>query len=109
MRTLLALSCAMLATAGCGTARRSSPVSGEFASDPALERGAIAFMTRCHKCHPGGEAGLGPAINNKPLPRFLIRFQVRQGLGAMPSFPEDVIGDALLDDLVFYLVELRRG
>jgi hypothetical protein len=28
-----------------------------------------------------------------PLPRFLMRFQVRHGLGAMPAFPPEVLKD----------------
>ena len=38
-----------------------------------------------------GEAGLGPEINDKPLPGFLIKFQVRHGMGTMPSFKKDRI------------------
>jgi mono/diheme cytochrome c family protein len=109
MRTLLTLALTLLAVWGCGSARRGSSVAGSLdLRDPELERGAIAYMASCHKCHPGGEAGLGPALNDKPLPRFLIRMQVRQGLGAMPSFSERELGDGRLDDLVTYLVELRR-
>lgn len=66
------------------------------------------FMTHCNPCHPGGEAGLGPAINNKPLPGFLIKFQVRRGLGAMPSFSEHHIKDQELNDLIAYIKALRR-
>lgn len=109
MKTLLVCMLTLLATWGCGSARRGSSVAGPLElRDPELERGAVAFMASCHRCHPGGEAGLGPALNDKPLPRFLIRLQVRQGLGAMPSFSERQIGDGPLDDLVAYLVELRR-
>jgi mono/diheme cytochrome c family protein len=60
-------------------------------------------MKYCHQCHPRGEAGIGPALNNKPLPGFLIRFQIRSGLGAMPAFPERVVGNEELDVLVAYL------
>jgi mono/diheme cytochrome c family protein len=70
-------------------------------------RGEVVFMQHCHSCHPGGEAGLGPALNNKPLPGFLIRLQVRQGIGAMPRFSEDVISGTELDDLVAYMMALR--
>lgn len=65
-------------------------------------------MRVCNGCHPGGEAGLGPALNNKLLPGFLIKFQVRNGLGVMPSFSQDVISPEELDDLVSYLVALRH-
>jgi mono/diheme cytochrome c family protein len=65
-------------------------------------------MGACNKCHPGGEAGLGPALNNKPLPKFLMHLQVRKGLGAMPSFSEKKIPDGDLDDLLEYVKALRK-
>lgn len=98
-----------LLVASCGTARRSEPVAGPMALDQAdLAAGRQVFLTRCHECHPGGEAGLGPGINDKPLPGFLIRLQVRKGLGTMPAFSEDEIPDRELDHLVTYLKALRR-
>ena len=66
------------------------------------------FMTHCHECHPGGAAGLGPALNDKPLPRWMIRMQVRRGWGAMPSFPDETISDRELGLLIDYLKTLRR-
>ncbi|MBI5453769.1 MAG: c-type cytochrome [Deltaproteobacteria bacterium] len=94
---------------GCGSARRGAPVAGPFDdSQPHIARGKKVFEENCSQCHPGGEAGLGPAINNKPLPGFLIKFQVRKGIGAMPSFPNEHISDSELDDLVSYLKALRR-
>jgi len=65
-------------------------------------------MKHCNQCHPGGEGGVGPALNNKPLPGFLIKFQVRRGMGAMPAFSSQVISDAQLDSLASYLKELRQ-
>jgi len=53
-----------------------------------------------------GEADLGPALNDKPLPAFLMRFQVRNGLGVMPAFAKDRISDAELDQLIAYLKAL---
>jgi mono/diheme cytochrome c family protein len=70
--------------------------------------GRQVFMRFCNGCHPNGEGGLGPALNNKLLPGFLIKFQVRHGLGVMPSFSDDVISDEELDDLAGYLVALRH-
>lgn len=64
-------------------------------------RGQEIFMRSCDRCHPGGMAGLGPAIINKPLPGFMIKFQVRHGLGAMPSFKNMKKAD--LNDLVAYI------
>lgn len=95
--------------AGCGSARRGAPVQAPFRpADAQVEQGQRVFMRYCNSCHPGGEAGVGLAINDKPLPAWLIRFQVRHGLGVMPSFSEDVISDEELRALSRYLVDLRR-
>ena len=106
--TALTLLPALLA--GCGQAQRGEPFAPpvRLASAEA-EAGQRVFMTYCHQCHPGGAAGLGPALNNKPLPGFLIKYQVRHGLGAMPEFDEQQISDEELDRLVAYLLELRRA
>lgn len=73
-----------------------------------IANGRQVFMTHCHQCHPGGEAGLGPALNNKLLPAFVIRTQVRQGYGAMPAFCRNEISEAELESLIAYLKALRR-
>lgn len=52
---------------------------------------------------------IGPAVNNKPLPGFLIRFPVRRGLGAMPDFSKEDIRDGDLNDVNTYLKALRRN
>lgn len=98
-----------LAAAACGTARRGAPLTGEH--DPPTETirlGQRVFAANCSQCHPGGTQGLAPALNNKPAPGWLIRFQVRHGLGAMPAFSEEEISDAELDALVEYMIWLRR-
>lgn len=103
------LLCAATLVSSCGTTRRSEPIIGDH--EPANEdvsRGLVAFDTYCSACHPGGEAGLGPALNDKPLPDFAIKFQVREGLGAMPAFPEEVISEEQLDDITAYLIWLRH-
>lgn len=103
----LLLSAAVLA-AGCGSARRGVPVQQPFEADtPELQRGQRVFMQFCNGCHPGGTAGVGLALNNKPLPGFVIRYQVRHGLGVMPAFSDDVISEEQLDALVAYLDALR--
>ena len=98
----------VLLAASCGSARRSEPVVGPMALSAAAARGEQVFMRNCHECHPKGEGGLAPSINDKPLPGFMIRLQVRRGLGAMPEFGPHQISDAELDDLIVYLQELRR-
>ena len=76
----------------CASARRGEPVAGPMRIESEkVARGEKVFMTHCHKCHPGGETGVGFAINNKPLPGPLIKAQVRAGIGAMPAFPKELI------------------
>lgn len=94
---------------GCTTARRGEPITGSVpANNQQLMAGRVAFMRHCHECHPNGEGGLGPALNNKPAPRFLIKTQVRTGLGSMPEFNNEKISNRELDALVDYMVALRR-
>lgn len=94
--------------AACGSPRRSEPIGGPLPlATTQVRDGERVFMAHCYQCHPNGEAGLGPAINNKPLPAFLIRFQVRHGLGAMPAFDESLLPDDDLDALLQYLHALK--
>lgn len=105
----LLLSAFVLTLASCASSRRDEPFAGPLPLDsPQLVSGRQVFMRNCYQCHPGGSAGLGPAINNKPLPGFLIRTQVRKGLGAMPAFDEQTIPNPDLDNLVAYLKTLRQ-
>ncbi len=85
--------------------RKSEPVKGkEFASaNKEIQKGESLFMKYCQKCHPGGEAGLGPAINSNPAPQFIKRFQMRHGLGVMPSFTKDELSKKDLKAISQYL------
>jgi mono/diheme cytochrome c family protein len=97
------------ALAACGASRRSEPVAGTFEPRNDRERrGEALFDRHCHKCHTGGEAGLGPGFNDKPLPVHLMKLQTRVGIGAMPGFKESEISDQELDDLMSYIVALRH-
>jgi mono/diheme cytochrome c family protein len=91
----------------CGSPRRSEPIAGPLHLTEEAAAGERVFMRHCHQCHPGGEAGLGPALNDKPLPDFMIRFQVRQGFGAMPAFSKTDLADEDLDALLHYLTALK--
>src|SRR5687767_2504462 len=98
-----ALGVVVLVTA-CGSVRKSEPIAGPLPlDDPAVARGRVGFMQHCQRCHPGGEGGLGPALNDKPAPGFLIKTQVRLGLGKMPGFSEEELPSDQLDDIVTYL------
>jgi mono/diheme cytochrome c family protein len=101
---------AAMAAAACGPGRRSAPIMGELAMQNEQQRhGQQVFMEQCNQCHPGGDAGLGPAINNKPIPEAIMRLQVRGGIGAMPAIPAHALSERELDDLVEYLEILRAG
>jgi mono/diheme cytochrome c family protein len=105
---LLAGTGALLALPSCSE-RRSEPIAGPLRdSSPLVRQGEIAFDRNCSYCHPGGEKGLAPAINNKPLPGFMIKLQVRHGLGAMPAFSRRELPPEELDAIVHYLKALRR-
>lgn len=92
------------------SARKGIPYSEPLAlKTQELKNGEVLFNGHCNSCHPGGTSGLGPAINNKPLPKFLIRFQIRHGLGVMPDFEEEVLTDEQVKDIANYLVYLRKN
>ncbi len=98
----------LLLFTACGPAYRGEPVYGPLLIDePELALGQRVFMAHCHQCHPGGASGLGPGINDKPLPGWLIAFQVRNGLGVMPAFSPEEISDEELEALLRYLERLR--
>jgi mono/diheme cytochrome c family protein len=99
----------MILTA-CGAQQRGEPhgppVAAATADDP---HGRALFQKLCYKCHPGGAAGLGPALNNKPLPEVAVRTQIRKGVGAMPSFGPDLLGDADVAAVARFVHELRSA
>jgi mono/diheme cytochrome c family protein len=99
---------ALAILAGC-SARRGEAIRGPLTNLSAeAQSGQKHFMTTCHKCHPLGEGGLAPAINDKPFPDFLKRFQVRHGLGVMPAFDKQEVTDQQLSEILAYLRVLRR-
>jgi mono/diheme cytochrome c family protein len=94
--------------AGCGTARKTPPLAPPLdLSDAKVAHGQKVFFQHCHQCHPHGQGGLGPAIVNKPLPEFLMSFQVRHGLGTMPSFGADKIPPQDMEALMEYIKTVR--
>ena len=99
----------LLLACGCGSARKTKPNGISALLSEGEKWGQRVFLANCQQCHPGGEAGLGPALNNKPLPGFMIRLQVRHGLGAMPSFSSIRIPESDLERLISYMQRLRKG
>ena len=97
---------ACAALMSCATPRQSEPRTGPFQpANEQLARGETTFFHYCAKCHDAGHSGLAPGI--LPVPDFLIRFQVRHGLGVMPAFDERVLSEQQLDDLLRYLDAIR--
>lgn len=113
MRTPMSPRCVVLCVVassmllGCGSARRGEPFGPPLQLNAEQQQGQYVFMKHCHQCHPEGEGGLGPALNNKPLPGPAVRLQVRQGVGEMPAFDEQLISDADLKALSAYVLELQ--
>jgi mono/diheme cytochrome c family protein len=68
-----------------------------------VRQGEVLYMAHCQKCHPAGEAGLGPAINSNPAPQFIKRFQMRHGLGVMPAFSKSELSKSDLRAISKYL------
>ena len=100
---------AMVSAFSCAS-RRSEPIKQKIFSstEERVLNGEKVYMIHCQKCHPSGEAGLGPALNSNPAPQFIKRFQVRHGLGVMPSFKKDEISAKELKDISKYLRAWKR-
>lgn len=100
--------------ASCGSARRSEPIMAKaMVKNEQIKKGEIVFMNNCQKCHPGGEAGVGPSLNNLAIPGVTKRFRVRSkaflfGLGRMPSFKKNEISKEEMDNLIVYMKALRH-
>lgn len=93
---------------GCGARQRGEPEGPPIASATAGEdHGRRLFQKLCYKCHPNGAAGLGPALNNKPLPEVAVRTQIRKGVGAMPAFGDRQLGDRDVEAIARFVHALR--
>lgn len=72
--------------------------------------GQQIFVRSCNSCHPSGKAGMGPALDKLaehfPGDEKLKKF-IRQGVGAMPPQPKEVLDDQELENLVAYLRALK--
>src|SRR4051812_6467755 len=82
-------------------------------SDPVLKEGRLVFKNNCQRCHPGGEAGVGPPLNAIHLPGFLLKARVRSRAfllwtGRMPSFDKHEISKKELRSLVYFLKEMEK-
>ena len=108
MRIVLLVALTLMLFPGCAM-RRGEPVSEPLGiGSQKLSRGEEAYMAPCNKCHPGGETALGFAINNKPLPGFMIKAQVRAGAGVMPAFSKELVTGEDLNNMLEFIELLRK-
>ena len=108
-RTLLAVAASAILLLACSSVRRAEPIVGPLTTtDASVKRGERLYNTYCYQCHATGEGGLGPSLNDKPLPHFAIRMQIRYGLGVMPAFSEQQLTDQQVSDIADYVVALRK-
>lgn len=107
-RHLLPATALLFALAACApTAGPSATLEPLERADPQIALGQRVFAVQCHQCHPNAHEGLAPSIVGTPIPGWLIRVQVRQGLGQMPAFSDEELGDEALDAIIAYLSALR--
>lgn len=99
----------MVRLSSCSTPKTVPPSEVVQMPTEELQKGRILFNNHCATCHPEAKAGLGPSIINKPLPEFLIRFQIRNGIGVMPAFNEEALNDDEVEKIAEYLVYLRKN
>lgn len=104
MKRLLIVVMILLAI-GCSVSRIPPAEGFQFAET----RGQQTWMRYCNSCHPQGMGGLGPSIIDKPLPGFLIRRQVRWGIGTMPSFSREAIDTQEMDHLIAFIREMKQN
>jgi mono/diheme cytochrome c family protein len=88
--------------------RKSEPITAKVVNvaDSHTKNGQVLYNNYCQKCHPAGEAGLGPSVTSKP--GFAKRFQMRHGLGVMPSFKKDQLSKRDVKDIAIYLRKLNQ-
>src|SRR3954462_7501917 len=82
-------------------------------NDPVLKEGRLVFKNNCQRCHPAGEAGVGPPLNAIHLPGLLLKARVRSRAfllwtGRMPSFDKHEINKKELRSLVRFLKEMEK-
>jgi mono/diheme cytochrome c family protein len=82
-------------------------------SNTRIEEGRLVFKYQCQKCHPNGESGVGPPLNNIKLPGFLIRARVRSRAfllwtGRMPAFNKHEISKKEMNALIAYIKYMEK-
>lgn len=99
--------------ASCSTRRLKKDKAGINELDSKIADGRLVFKNKCQKCHPNGEAGVGPALNDLKLPSFILRAKIRSRAtflwaGRMPSFNKHEISNVEMSALITYLKDMRK-
>jgi mono/diheme cytochrome c family protein len=90
-----------------------APAAGPLpAGDPASGQQVLA--AQCNSCHPGANAGIGPALYG---PQFAQRYPedgaliavIRQGKGGMPPFTTSQLNEQDLANVIAYMRGLGSG
>ena len=110
MRSASLIALILVAACGHNPQQRGEPSGPSTVVHSTREaRGQQVFDRFCYKCHPGGEQGLGVALNDKPLPEAAIRTQIRLGAGVMPKFSKHDLSDADVKAVADYVHALRKS
>jgi mono/diheme cytochrome c family protein len=78
-------------------------------SEAELAEARQIYVQYCQSCHPDGQRGAGPRLQNRPIPAPIIYDRVRNGRRAMPAFGRDQIDEREMELLVGYILNLRHG
>jgi len=76
------------------------------AAETAAERGQHTYMrVGCYQCHGSDGQGndAGPALTPDTLPPQVIAIFIRSTPGRMPVYPEEVLSDNEIADIVAFL------
>lgn len=97
----------------------ASPVTSPMVANAPLPAGEAnagqrVVAAQCYSCHPGANAGIGPALYGPQLAdRYPDDTQlvavIRQGKGGMPGFGPDQVSDEDLANVIAYLHGLGSG
>jgi hypothetical protein len=98
----------------CSSRRLEAEKITAESTDPVISEGRIVFKNKCQPCHPNGESGVGPQINNIRVPRFVLKARVRSRAfllwtGRMPQFDKHEISRKELNSLVSFIKVLQRN
>ena len=89
--------CTMLLVGASG---RAQPVRAQSAGE--WRSGEAIYRESCRYCH---DTGVGVVITGRKLAPEYIAFNVRNGMGAMPSFRQSELPKAELERIVRYVAE----